>query len=347
MLTRRIFWSITLVFFAVLTAKADHPSRKSLADKHAPAGIIGDHVHAKGEWMVEYKYMNMYMEDNRAGETTLSDAGAIAFGAASDPVTNRGATPTQMTMEMHMAHIMYGASDDVTIFAMLMLPSLTMDHLRGPMNPGGPGTEFTTHNSGFGDTTLGALIRLYSTEKCDWILNLGGSVPTGDIFRTTTEPTGGLIDQPLPYPMRLGSGTFNARPGTTVRYFGDRWSWGGQVMGDLPMGRNYRGYRLGAEARVNTWTQYLLSNQLAVSIRGEHIWRDNISGQDLATPNGVISTNVESFRAGHWYSLGIGAQAMFRGNYLNFEVVPTLAQDLDGIQLETDYSIIGSWSRAF
>ena len=54
--------------------------RKSLADKHAPAGLMGDHVHDRGEWMFEYKYMNMYMEDNRIGTSTVSDAAAFGFG---------------------------------------------------------------------------------------------------------------------------------------------------------------------------------------------------------------------------------------------------------------------------
>jgi hypothetical protein len=333
--------------FSGSVALADHPGRKSLADKHGPAGIMGDHIHSKGEWMVEYRYMNMYMEDNRAGETTLSDADAIAFGATSNPVTNRGATPTEMTMEMHMAHIMYGATDNVTLYTMLMLPSLTMDHLRGPMNPAGPGTEFTTHNSGFGDMSIGALLRLYSTERIDVIFNLGGSVPTGDLFRTSDAPTGGLIDQPLPYPMRLGSGTFNARPGLTAKYFADDWSWGGQIQSDLPVGENYRGYRLGDEVRINTWTQWLLTESWAVSLRGEHVWRDNIEGADPETTDALISTNVESFRGGYWYNLGLGSQVSWKGHYFNVEIVPTLAQDLDGIQLETDYSIIASWSRAF
>ena len=123
--------SLALACTLISTVTAGHGDRKGLADKHAPAGIIGDHIHERGEWMVEYRYMNMYMEDNRIGDRRVSDADAIAFGATSNPITNRGATPTDMTTEMHMMHVMYGASDDVTLYTMLMLPSLTMDHLRG------------------------------------------------------------------------------------------------------------------------------------------------------------------------------------------------------------------------
>ncbi len=328
---------------------ADNFDRRALADKHAPAGIMGAHLHDKGEWMVEYKYMNMYMEDNQIGENKVSDATALGTATPVGPpgpgitvdgvTTNRGATPTQMTMEMHMAHIMYGASENVTLYTMAMLPSITMDHTRANY------TDFTTHNSGFGDTAFGALLRVYSDECQDWIFNLGCSVPTGDIFRETSTPTGSPTA--FPYPMRLGSGTFNARPGLTYRRFHDWYSWGAQFQTDLPIGKNYRGYSVGDEFRFNSWTSVLLTDNLSVSLRGEHLWRTEYDGQDPAANGTLISTNVEQFRGGYWYNLGLGAQYLYHGHYLNAEFVPTISQDLNGIQLETDYAFIASWSKSF
>lgn len=313
----------------------------------APAGVMGEHVHDRGEWMVEYRFMSMSMEDNRAGKTVLSDTGAIAAGASSSPVTNQGATPTEMTSQMQMAHIMYGATDNVTLYTMLMFPDLTMDHLRGPANPAGAGTTFRTHNSGFGDMRIGAVLRFYDSGQVQWIANLGGSLPTGDLYTLSTAPTGGRVFQPLPYPMRLGTGTFNFRPGLTYKYFADWWTWGAQIQSDLPIGRNYRGYDVGEEYRFNTWTQYLVNDSLALSLRGEHVTRTSYDGADPEAIDALISTNVETFRGGYWYSLGVGMQASRWGQYFNFEIVPTLAQDLDGIQLETDYSVIASWSTSF
>lgn len=334
--------------FAVV-AKADdhHSGRRKLADKQAPAGIMGDHIHQPGQWMVEYKYMNMCMEDNRIGTQTVSDQAAIDWGATSHPVTNRGATPTQMTMEMHMMHFMYGWTEDISLYSMVMLPALTMDHLRGPGNPAGSGTSFTTHNSGMGDLGLGALMRLYSDERNDWLLNLGCSVPTGDLYRTSSAPTAGMMNQPLPYPMRLGSGMFNARPGVTYRHFFDLCSFGSQATADLPIGRNDRGYRLGEHYRLSNWFQCLMTDNWALSIRDQHDWRNNVSGQDPDATDMLISTNVENFRGGYWYSLAVGTQFTVGKNYFNAEIVPTIGQNLDGIQLETDYSIIASWSLAF
>lgn len=318
---------------------------RSRADKHAPAGLMGDHIHKPGEWMVEYKYMNMYMEDNRIGSRTVSDADAIAYGATSNPITNRMATPTQMTHEMHMLHIMRGMTDDITCYTMIMLPSITMDHLRGPGAGPMEGTSFTTHNSGFGDTTIGALMRLYTDHNDDWILNLAGSIPTGDIFRTSTIPTGTAT--PLPYPMRLGSGTFNARPGLTWKHYWDFGSFGTQLQTDLPIGRNYRNYSVSDEFRLNQWYSHLITDNFSASIRVENLWRNNYGGADPMTPDMGISTNVESFRGGYWLNLGLGTAALVNGHLLNVEFVPTLYQDLDGIQLETDWTMAVSWSKSF
>ena len=230
---------------------------------------------------------------------------------------------------------------------MLMLPSLTMDHLRGDAFGPNRGTPFTTHNSGFGDTTFGVLLRLFSDCDQDLILNLAGSIPTGDIYRETTIPTNGAVSQALPYPMRLGSGTFNARPGITYKRFFDSCSYGLQFQTDIPIGRNYRGYSVSDEYRFNTWASVLVTDSISLSLRAEHLWRSSFDGADPATPDLVISTNVESFRGGYWMNLGVGAQAIVNGQYLNFEVVPTVFQDLNGIQLETDYTAIASWSKAW
>ncbi|WP_419194545.1 transporter [Novipirellula herctigrandis] len=310
---------------------------------------MGDHLHEPGKWMVEYKYMNMFMEDNRIGENTISDSSALGTSTPVGPpgpgittdgiTTNRAATPTQMTMEMHMAHVMYGATDDITLYTMAMLPNISMDHTRADF------TDFTTSNSGFGDMAFGALLRLYSDDCQDWILNLGCSVPTGDIFETTSIPTGSPTA--FPYPMRLGSGTFNMRPGITFKRYYDWYSWGMQFQTDLPIGHNYRGYRVGEEYRFNSWNSILLTDNLSVSMRGEHLWRTAFDGKDPEANGTMISTNVEQFRGGYWYSLGFGAQYLWGSHYFNAEIVPTIAQEVDGVQLETDYAIIASWSRTF
>jgi hypothetical protein len=326
--------------------------RFSLADKHAPAGLMSDHVHEPGEFMVEYKYMNMFMEDNRRGSRTLSDRDTLTAGQAMG--TNFGATPTQMTMEMHMIHFMYGLTEDVTAYAMPMLTSLTMDHIRGPGNPAVGASltplfsEFTTHNSGFDDTVFGALWRVHKGCSDELIVNLSFSVPTGELDRDSDAPSAGLMRTELPYPMRRSSGTFDARPGVTYKTYFDHGSLGLQFQTDLPIGRNWDDYSVGEEYRLNAWYSWLLADSLALSYRVEGLWRENFDGADPDLNPMVISTSRPNMRGGEWLNFGYGAMLLLpRGHFLNFEAVHPVHQHLDGIQLEHDWWFNVSWSKAF
>ena len=100
------------------------------ADSHAPIGVMGDHMHDAGEWMVSYRYMNMEMEGNRNGTDRVSPE-AIVSGSANPfaPPANLRVVPTEMTMEMHMLGAMYAPSDDVTLMAMLPYLENDMRHV--------------------------------------------------------------------------------------------------------------------------------------------------------------------------------------------------------------------------
>lgn len=344
----RVFHNQTNSFVGFVTGEADpcgYP-RQSLADKHAPAGLMGDHVHHQGEFMVEYKYMIMFMEDNRVGTNTVSDRDALTIGQQLG--TNFGATPTQMTMEMHMVHMMYGLTDDITLYVMPMLLSNTMDHIRGPRNPLPQGTPFTTHISGFGDTILGGLVRIYEGENDSLILNLGGSLPTGELDRVTTVPTGGRVEQEFPYPMRLGSGTFNARPGLTYKRYLPHSSFGLQFQSDLPIGRNWDNYSVGNSYQFNGWYSQLITPWLATSFRVEGLILENFDGADPDVNGRVISTVRPDMRGGEFINFGYGAAILADDGYLlNMEAVQNIYQDLDGIQLERDWTFWVSWSKAW
>lgn len=323
--------------------------RKKLADKLGPAGIAGDHVHKQDSFMAEYKYMNMYMGGNRFGTQGLTNQQALAVGQALG--TNFGATPTRMTMEMHMLHLMYGWTNDVTVYTMLTFDSLSMDHLRNtpfPPNPPLAGTRFATHNSGFDDIVFGALIRLCDCERRQLILNLGFSAPTGDIVRTTTAPTGGLVVARLPYPMRRGSGTFDLMPGITYKRYFDCGSLGYQCQADIPVGQNRQGYRVGESIRMNAWYSHLLRDWLAVSLRVEGRWRENYHGVDPTLNPAVISTARADMRGGEIINLGYGVNSLLRNNHLiRGEITHPVYQNLDGVQLESDWNLIVSWSKGW
>ena len=217
-----------------------------------------------------------------------------------------------------------------------------------PPNPPLAGTPFTTHNSGFGDLALGALWQIYEGETDHLIVNLGFSVPTGDLDRRTTVPTGGVLDQEFPYPMRLGSGTFNARPGVTYKSYYDHGSVGLQYQTDLPVGRNSEDYAVGDTHALNAWYSWLACDKLAFSYRVEALWRKNFRGADADLPTFIISTNRADMRGGEWINFGYGCMWLVgKGHLVNFEAVHPIYQNLNGIQLTNNWWFNVSWSKGF
>ena len=49
----------------------------SRPDAHAPIGIMGDHIHKKGEVMFSYRYMRMEMSDLQDGTHDISRADSV------------------------------------------------------------------------------------------------------------------------------------------------------------------------------------------------------------------------------------------------------------------------------
>ena len=63
------------------------------ADGHAPISIMGDHTHNKGEFMLSYQYMPMWMDG------LINGSDEIENGEAFDRYM---AVPQDMRMDMHM-----------------------------------------------------------------------------------------------------------------------------------------------------------------------------------------------------------------------------------------------------
>ncbi len=82
-----------------------------------------------------------------------------------------------------------------------------MDHLNMM------GVPFTTESTGIGDIGAAALISLINRDRHRLILNAGMTFPSGSIDRTDMTPVSGGDNVLLPYPMQLGSGTWDLKPG--------------------------------------------------------------------------------------------------------------------------------------
>ena len=316
---------------------ADEPGHPPRPDSHAPIGVMGDHLHRRGEWMVAYRYMRMEMDGNRDGTSSVS---------TSEVLSQFMVAPLNMDMDMHMVGGMYGLSDDVTLTAMVPFVSKTMDHVTGTA------VEFTTDSDGIGDVKLGGLVRLFEGDSSDAHLNLALSLPTGDIDAEHATPASGGAPVQLPYPMQLGSGTYDAQVGGTwVTYDGD-WSFGAQALQTFRIGENDHGYKLGNRSDATAWTARRLTESWSASLRLAGARWGNVHGMDDelgAMP--TVPTKVPGLRGGKRVDVLLGVNAYapdgpFAGHRLAIEAGVPAWQDLAGPQLETDFVLTVGWQYA-
>lgn len=338
------------------------PDASHAAD-HAPIGVMADHRHEKGEWMVSYRYMRMEMAGNRDGTDTLSPDEIVTtvpnrfFGAPMQPPTLR-VVPLEMDMQMHMIGGMYGLTDTITLMVMGMYLTSEMDHLT---YQGGMGTTvlggFTTETKGWGDTTVGAIIGLPAFEGEGREVNayVALSLPTGSIEETDQilTPMGMTPSPRLPYPMQLGSGTYDAKIGLTVRqrFGGGKWVAGGQGMATIRIGENDAGYALGDRFEATAWLAYEPKPWVAFSGRVKAVSQGQIDGIDPAIIAPVQTADPDN-SGGEWAEALFGVNFLVEngplaGNRFAIEYGVPLYRDLNGPQMETDSTLTLGWQKAF
>ena len=68
-----------ILALAALILSGSTALAQSRPDAHAPIGVMGDHTHDKGEWMLSYRYMYMNMTGNRVGTDSVSARLPVMF----------------------------------------------------------------------------------------------------------------------------------------------------------------------------------------------------------------------------------------------------------------------------
>ena len=264
--------------------------------------------------------------------------------------------PTDMPMQMHMLGGMYGLTDRITLMAMGMYVSKEMDHItfQGPMGTTRLG-EFTTETAGIGDTTVGVLIGLDDGSYAHRQVNLGlaVSLPTGSVEETDQilTPMGTTLSPRLPYPMQLGSGSFDLKPSLTARSRTGKWSYGGQASAIIRLDENDEGYTLGDVAEATGWLAYEPQPWVSVSGRLKARTVGQIDGDDpmIRAP---VQTADPANHGGETLEalIGInlaGQTGWQRGHRIAVEIGAPLMRDLNGPQMETDLTFTLGWQKAF
>ena len=337
-----IRFSLFVLCFSAMIANAadEHAGHHSSEHNHIgnePIGVMGAHAHSQGDWMFSYRFMRMDMDGNRDDSDRVS---------TNKVLKDYMIAPKSMTMDMHMVGAMYGVNDDVTVMLMVPYLDVEMDHVTRM------GKKFTTRTNGIGDVKLSSLIKMYEWAGGQLNFNAGISFPTGSIDEKDDTPAGS--NQHLPYPMQLGSGTYDLMPGLTYLGNNDTLSWGVQGIGTFRISDNDNDYTLGDRFNLTGWVVRDWTSQFSSSLRVNGEWWSNIDGSDRKlspmAPN-MVPTADPNKRAGRRFDLLVGASfapasGWFEGQRIAVEFGAPVYQNLDGPQLETDWTVTVGWQFA-
>ncbi|WFB34370.1 transporter [Kiritimatiellota bacterium B12222] len=325
-----------------------HEYDNARPDSHAPIGVTGDHLHQQGEWMVEYRYMYMRMDELRQGSDSISNQDAFQEGY--DMV------PNQMTMQMNMFMLMYAPSDSVTLMGMAMYNSSEMSMTTNPHSEsmGGHGDMHghdhssggSHETSGWGDTVVSALVKLWQQGSHQLHAEIGFGLPTANV----EEKMDGVYQA---YGMQLGTGIWDFRPGLTYTSQADSMSWGAQIKAAIALeDENDAGFRFGNAYEGTMWIAKPLAQAWSVSGRLTYEKQESISGHYNGPHPHAAPNHFQQNYGGERSFAALGAnlripEGKLKGQRFGAELSAPIYENLNGIQLGVDYNFTIGWQFAW
>jgi hypothetical protein len=333
-----------------------------LADQHAPAGVMFDHMHKAGEVMVGFRYAGSFAGgDMLHGTHSASNQEVIDNGCTPHPCAMK---PSNMTMNMYMLDIMYAPTDWLTLMVMPMWMSheMTMTPLSGIAHGAedmGMDMDMDGHadahahsgphshgTQGWGDTIFGPELRLADGPGYHLQVNPMFSAPTGSVDKQMD----GLFTH---YGMQPGSGTWDFVPSVTYTGRADRLTWGAQVLGIVRLEEeNESGYRLGDVFQATAWGSYRFANWISASLRGLYTEQGKIEGHYNGPHNHSSPPDLQFNYGGRFWDIGFGVNTVvpggpLKGLRLSAEWLQPVMDDPNGYQLEREGTLWANASMAF
>ncbi|MCG8588142.1 MAG: transporter [Proteobacteria bacterium] len=298
-----------------------------------PLGIVGGHTLDAGEWELGYRYFRQRRDGNRDARhrESLGEIRRQGFSFV----------PLEQDVERHELSLMLAPLERVSL--LLTLPVLRLERTSAAAN----GDRFTQRVAGLGDVELRALVRFQQNRGQTLHLTLGFGLPTGRVDVRGETPRG--LER-LPYEMQLGSGSYDFLPALTYLGRYQTLSWGGQMSGVYRMTTNRKGYRRRNGYDLSVWFAHRFDARWSASVRMAYRNWNNVRNDDNAL-DGAFDPSADARRqAGQRVDLGPGVQVSIPGMpkaRLLVEALWPVFRDLDGPQLETDWTVQAGWKWGF
>ena len=358
-----------VIFFFSILLFSINISAMSTAIGHGPIGLMADHFHKKGEWMISLRVSSMEMKKNTLDGKTISDIEILNQSNPSFKMhsindmsmmempsmkmpKNLSVIPRKMTMRMIMLGTMYAPSNKITLMGMAMFndKEMELDTYRGMMNRNYLGS-FETSSSDLSKISLSVLFNLHEKENSRWHLigglekNIGENKKNGVVLtpmETNTSITLPYGMQPSDKSLRLLAGVTNV---TKINNF---------VLGNQILYRKSieeEEWNFGDELEYSLWFQGSFNDNISYSLRLNYLDTDSIDGKDKNIMAPVQTANPRNY-GGKILNIGIGFNFItnfFPGKHsdrLAIEYIMPINQDKSGLQMKNEAKFIIGFQKS-
>ncbi|GLR72645.1 transporter [Agaribacter marinus] len=229
----------------------------------------------ESHWHFNYKYMAAQFDGYLAGDSDLSLDQVFWSGPSEERTsTNFPLVPTVIKQQAHLFHFGYQYSDKIELFLSLPYIQQRTDHISRVANY----EFFMVETDGIGDAVLSLNYKFKDLALHRWWVNFSLSLPTGSIDEVGDTPRG-EGNQPLPYTMQLGSGTFDFPIEFNYQYLG-KHDVGLSMSAIIRSGKNDRDYRLGNTYRISANYRFKLTQNVRLLLGTDAYYWTSISGED-------------------------------------------------------------------
>ena len=287
-----------------------------------PVGVKGGKNMMPKRIMFGYKFGTMDMDCCKDSTNSVNNSFIQGLGFSM--------APTDMTMDMHMFSAMYALNNKISLMAMLpyIEKEMEMIKLSGMMT----GKKHKTSSRGIGDLSIAGLYKI--SDKSNFKLQI--SIPTGEFDEKDHNMSGVL--KTLPYPMQLGSGTYDATLGYSYQEIFNNWSYGFQLNATKRFDYNSEDWKYGDRREASAWVAKPISKSLSFSFGLDIEHQDNIKGKS-SNRNNMTPTWNEYFHSHLRVSSNVGLNFKIPNSKTRIGIqcgVP-IYEDVDGPQMDPDF----------
>lgn len=332
---------VFLLIFSEATAQ-DHPMdltdlslEKFLSLAIAPSNHDVNETFAQGSLQLGYQYTHTTMANYRDGSRRLG---------LEDVLSRFPVAPVGMEVDLHQLEARFVPMTNIAFTLTMPYLRQTTEHARRQ------GANFDLSSQGVSDLALISSINLFPNNGGQYVLDFGISLPTGSITTTGATPRG--PDTKLPYPMQLGSGTYDFIGCFKFINQLGTWRFGLKTQSKLRTGLNKAHYGLGNRLHLSLWLSPKWSDWLTPVLNLNAMIWGKVQGADPDLDPSMAPVADPILHGGRRAEIRLQLTAAaprghLKGSQLSLEYGLPIYQSLHGPQLEAGRRCGLSWQWAF